>query len=120
QFLLTLRVLRARTVDQQRAVRAGHLLHRAAQRAVEGIGEILQDQSDAGGAALAAHPRAVVAAEAQRLDGLLHPALGLRGDTRLAVHHARDRLQTLPGAGRHVLHRRTVAVAGPWEVMGAV
>ena len=112
QLLLAVRVLGAGAVDQQRAVGAGHLLHRAAQRAVEGVGEILQDQADAGRTALAQHPRAVVAAEAERLDRLLDAALGVRGDARLAVHHPGDRLQAHSGAGGDVLHGRPVAVAG--------
>lgn len=111
QFLLAVRVLRAGTVDQQRAVGTGHLLDRAAQRAVEGVGEVLQDQPDACGAALAEHPGAVVAAEAQRLDSLLDAPLGVRGDPRLAVDHAGDRLQTDSRTRRYVLHGRTVSVA---------
>ncbi|BFO19398.1 hypothetical protein SHKM778_57860 [Streptomyces sp. KM77-8] len=61
-------------------MRAGHLLDRPAQRPVERVREILQDQTDAGRAALAQHPRAVVAAEAERLDRLLDAALRFRRD----------------------------------------
>ncbi len=110
QLLLALGVLGAGTVDQQGAVRAGHLLDGAAERAVERVREILQHQADARRPALAQHPGAVVAAEAERLDRLLHPALGVRGDPGLAVDHPGDRLQSDPGARRHVLHRRPVAV----------
>ena len=88
ELLLVLRVLGAGTVDQQCAVRAGHFLHGAAQRAVEGVGEVLQHEADGRGPALAQDARAVVAAEPESLDGLLHAALGVRGDTGLAVHHA--------------------------------
>lgn len=88
ELLLALRVLGAGTVDEQCAVGARHLFHGAAQRAVEGVREVLQDQADGRGAALAQDACAVVAAETERLDGLLDAALGVGGDSRLAVHHA--------------------------------
>lgn len=112
QLLLPLGVLGTRPVDEQRAVGAGHLFHGAVQRPVEGVGEVFEDQADARGAALAQHASAVVAAEPEGLDGLLHPALGVRRDSRLAVHHPRHCLETDSGARGDVLHRRPVAVAG--------
>lgn len=74
-------------------MRAGHLLHGAAQRAVEGVRQILQDQADGGRTPLAQHAGAVVAAEAQRVDRLLYAALGVGRDAGLAVHHPGDRLE---------------------------
>ena len=65
-----------------------------------------------GGAALAQHPRAVVAAEAEGLDGLLHPAFGVGGDTRFAVDHPGDRFQADTGPGGDIFHGGPIAVAG--------
>ncbi len=111
QLLLAFRVLRAGAVDQQGAVRAGHLLDRPAQRPVERVRQVLEDQADAGRTALAQHPRAVVAAETEGVDRLLDPPLRLRGDPRLPVHHPGDRLEPDSGACRDVLHGRPGAVA---------
>lgn len=111
QLLLAVRVLGAGAVDQQGAVGAGHFLDRPAQRTVERVRQILQYESDARRTPLAEHPRAVVAPEAQRVDRLLYAALGVGGDSWLAVDYTRYRLQTDPGTRRDVLHRGTVAVA---------
>lgn len=117
QFLLALGVLGAGAVDEQGAVGSGHLLHRAAEGAVERVGEVLQDQADAGGTALAQDTRAVVAAEAEGLDGLPHPVLRLGCDPRFAVDHPGDRLEPDAGPRGHVLHGRTVAVPGRGEAV---
>ncbi len=119
QFLLAVRVLGAGPVDQQGAVRAGHLLDGAAERPVEGVGQVLQHQADAGGTALAEHPCAVVAAETERVDGLLDAPLGLRGHPRLTVDHPGDGLETDAGPGGDVLHGRAVAVTVPGEAVCA-
>lgn len=64
--------------------------------------------------------RAVVAAEAQGLDGLLDAAFGVGGDPRFAVHDAGHRLEAHSGARRDVLHGRAVAVTAVGAAGGAV
>ena len=110
EFLLAPRVLGARPGEQQRAVRPRHVLDGAAERCVEGVGEVFQHQADAGGAAGAQQPSAVVAPEAEGVDRRLDPRDGVRGDTRFLVHHARDRLESDARSRGDILHGGPVAV----------
>lgn len=80
QLLFAVRVLGAGAVDQQRAVVAGDFLDSAVERTVEGVGEILQHQTDAGRTPLAQDPGGVVTAEPQGGDGFLDASFGVRGD----------------------------------------
>ncbi len=111
QLLFAARVLGAGAVDQQCAVVAGDFLDGAVERAVEGVGEILQHQADAGRTPLAQDPGGVVTAESQSGDGFLDASFGVRGDPWFAVDHAGDRLEADPGARRDILHRGPGAIA---------
>ena len=104
QFLLALRILIARSGEKQRAVPVRHIFHRPRERGVERVANVLHDQPDGGGLPLPQQPGAVVAAEAELVDGVADPAGRLRCHPGFVVDHPGHGLERHPRAGRHVFH----------------
>jgi hypothetical protein len=82
------------------------VLDRAGDRRVERVGDVLDDQAERAGAAMAQAAGEIVAGEAQPGDGRPH-ALGRVGPhAGLAVDHAGHRLEAHACGARDVAHRR--------------
>jgi hypothetical protein len=113
ELALALRILVGAADEREHAPGASHLLDPAVNRGEEGIGDVLDDQPDAGRGAIGTPQRAggEVAPVSEERHGLAD-ALGEIGAHRsVAVHHARHGARADPREGGHVVHRRAPARA---------
>jgi hypothetical protein len=97
--------------EGQHPALARHLLHAAVHGGEERVGDVLEDQADAGRQPIGPAQRAggQVVAVAEQLDRLVHPRGQVGAHARPAVHDARDRGQAHAREGRDLLHRRAPA-----------
>jgi len=104
-FALSFLTLVRTSGQHKEAVAARDLSHRPGKSGVERIGQVLDDQPDAGSGQLV--PQAagdLVTAEVQTRNRSLHALGGGFGHASLAVHHPGDRLEADPGQPRDVVH----------------
>ena len=106
ELLLALGVLLAAARDDDVAAGVRGVLDRARDRRVEGVRDVLDHEPDRPGAAVAEAACDVVAREAEAGDRRLDARRRVGVHARLAVHDARDRLETDARGARDVAHGR--------------
>ncbi len=105
ELALALGVLLAGARDEHVPVSVRGVLHRAGDRRVERVGDVLDDEAQRAGSAMAQGASEVVAGEAQERDGGLDASGGVGAHAGLLVHDARNGLQAHARRACDVSHR---------------